>query len=262
MYRRQRPKRPSERVRVANEALQTAMDSAQLTRPALAELCGVDVKTIDRWLSDDRRTPHPRRRQAAAKALGTEADVIWPAIREASRRSPGLREIQAAYPTRSALPSTVWGELVNAASRELTFGGCTSYFLWLTIPDLRESLRAKAEHGAKIRFLLGDPDSDVTRTREQIEGVPLTVGSRIAISLNELEPLKGTPGIEVRFSDRHIGLSVWSFDDQMITCTHLAAAVGHDSPTYRLKRSGPGGLFAAYFAHLNVLWDSARPAYA
>lgn len=247
---------------MANEALQTAMEAARLTRPALAELCGVDVKTIDRWLSDDRRTPHPRQRQTAAKALGTEADVIWPAIRQASRRSPGLREIQAAYPTRSALPSTVWGELVNGANRELMFGGYTSYFLWLTIPDLRETLRAKAENGAKIRFLLGDPDSEVTRTREQIEAVPLTVGSRIAISLNELEPLKDTPGIEVRFSDRHIGLSVWSFDDQMITCTHLAAAVGHDSPTYRLKRSGPGGLFAAYSAHLDVLWDSARPAYA
>jgi transcriptional regulator with XRE-family HTH domain len=246
---------------VANEALKAAMEAAHLTRPALAEVCGVDIKTIDRWLSDDRRTPHPRQRQAAATALGTEPDVIWPAIREASRRSPGLREIQAAYPTRSALPSPVWSELVNGAAHELLFGGYTSYFLWLTIPDLRETLRSKAENGAKIRFLLGDPESEITQNREQVEGVPLTVRSRIAISLNELEPLRSTPGIEVRFSDRHISLSVWSFDDQMIACTHLAASVGHDSPTYRLKRSGDGGLFAAYSAHLNVLWKSARPAY-
>jgi transcriptional regulator with XRE-family HTH domain len=261
MYAQKRPKRPSEGAVVANEALKTAMEAAQLTRPGLAEVCGVDIKTIDRWLNDDRRTPHPRQRHAAATALGTEPDVIWPAIKESSRRSPGLREIQAAYPTRSALPSPVWGELVDGADRELIFGGYTSYFLWLTIPDLRETLRTKAQNGTKIRFLLGDPDSAVTRSREQVEGVPLTVRSRIAISLNELEPLRSTPGIEVRFSDRHISLSVWRFDDQMITCTHIAAAVGHDSPTYRLKRSGSGGLFAAYADHLDVLWESARPAY-
>lgn len=247
---------------MANQALQAAMDSAQLTRQALAEVCDVDVKTIDRWLSDDRRTPHPRQRQAAARALGTEPDVIWSSLREATRRSPGLREIQAAYPTRSALPSPVWSELVNDATAELVFAGYTSYFLWLTVPGLRDTLRAKAESGARIRFLLGDPDSDVTQSREQVEGVPLTVRSRISISLSELEPLRDVPGIEVKFSDRHISLSVWTFDTQMIVCTHVAAAVGHDSPTYRLKRSGPSGLFASYAAHVDALWDSARPAYA
>jgi transcriptional regulator with XRE-family HTH domain len=245
---------------VANDALRDAMSTAQLTRAALADVCGVDVKTIDRWLSDDRRTPHPRQRQAAAKALGTEPEMIWPSINSAIRRSPGLKEILAAYPTRSALPSTVWGELVGAATRELTFAGYTSYFLWLTVPHLRDILGDKAQAGARVRFLLGDPDSEVTRTREQVEGVPLTVRSRIAISLSELETLREVPGVEVRYSDRHISLSVWTFDDAMIVCTHIAAAVGHDSPTYRIQRAGDGGLYAAYADHVNQLWESARPA--
>lgn len=159
------------------------------------------------------------------------------------------------------MPSPVWGELTAAASRELTFAGYTNYFLWLTVPGLRDTLRQKAEAGVRVRVLLGDPDSEVTRTREMIEEVPLTVSSRIAVSLNELGPLREVPGIEVRFSDRHISLSVFTFDDQMIVCTHVAAAVGHDSPTYRIKRSSAGGLYAAYADHVDALWQGARPAH-
>jgi hypothetical protein len=236
------------------------MTTAQLTRTALAEKCGVDSKTVDRWLGDDQRVPHPRQRQAAAAALRTEPEVIWPAIRGLTGRSPALREIEAAFPTRSALPSPVWGELIRQATRELTFAGYTSYFMWLTIPNLRDTLRAKAEQGVGIRFLLGDPDSPVTAAREQVEAVPLTVRSRIAITLSELEPLRDVPGIEVRFSDRHISLSVWMFDEQMIVSTHVAANVGHDSPTYRIRRSGDGSLFKAYGDHVNTLWNTARHA--
>lgn len=246
---------------MANEALRDAMEAARLSRADLAAKCDVDAKTVDRWLRDDQRVPHPRQRQAAAKVLGTEPEVIWPSLKSTLRRSPGLREIQAAYPTRSAMPSTVWGELVGSATRELTFAGYTNYFLWLTVPGLRDTLRQKAEAGAKVRVLLGDPESEVTRTREVVEGVPLTVSSRIAVSLNELAPLQDIPSIDVRFSDRHISLSVFTFDDQMIVCTHVAAAVGHDSPTYRIKRSGADGLYAAYADHVEALWQDARPAY-
>ncbi len=158
------------------------------------------------------------------------------------------------------MPSTVWGELVGGATRELTFAAYTSYFTWLQVPNLREMLRAKAQAGAKVRFLLGDPDSEVTSAREVVEGVPLTVRSRIAISLGELETLRDVPGVEVRFSDRHISLSVWTFDDEQIVSTHIAAALGHDSPTYRIRRSVAGGLFEAYADHTENLWQAARPA--
>jgi lambda repressor-like predicted transcriptional regulator len=247
-------------AQMANDALQSALATAHLTRADLAQQCGVDLRTVDRWLSDDQRVPHPRQRQAAATALGTEVEMIWPSIKGSLRRSPGMREIQNAWPTRSAMPSTEWAELVAGANRDVVCAGYTSYFLWLTVPNLRDTLRTKAEAGAKIRFLLGDPDSAVTHGREAVEAVPLTVGSRIAISLNELAPLRDVPGVEVRFSDRHISLSVWQFDDQMIVSTHIAANVGHDSPTYKLRRSGSSGLFEAYASHVETLWESARAA--
>lgn len=74
-----------------NDALREAMAAAELSTTALAEKCAVDAKTVGRWLGDERRVPHPRQRWAAAQALNTEVDVIWPSIRQAARRSPGLR---------------------------------------------------------------------------------------------------------------------------------------------------------------------------
>ena len=45
----------------------------------------------------------------------------------------------------------------------------------------------------------------------------------------------------------------------MIVCTHLADLLGHDSPTMHLRRRQDDGLFDRYAAHLDYLWDDARP---
>lgn len=130
----------------------------------------------------------------------------------------------------------------------------------VTVPNLREVLSAKAQAGARIRFLLGDPDSPITRQRETVEAVPLSVSARIAITLGELDHLNSVPNIETRFSDQHISLSVWTFDDQAGVSTHIASLVGHDSPTCRFRRRAKGGMFDAYAGHVEALWQSARPA--
>ena len=187
--------------------------------------------------------------------------MIWPAVKQVRRSGP-LREITDAYPTRSAMPSTVWAELINRAQVELTFAAYTSYFLWLSVPNLRDVLRAKAASGAQVRFMLGDPGSEVTRRREMEEAVPLTLSARVAITLAELEPLRGLPNFDARYSDGHLALSFWRFDEEAVVATQLAAKVGHDSPTYRLKRLETGGILAAYAAHTEALWASARPVWS
>jgi lambda repressor-like predicted transcriptional regulator len=233
------------------------MVDADIKSGALARICKVNVKTVDRWLREDGRVPHAQQRWAVSKALGVDPDMIWPSLKQVRRTGPE-REITAAYPTRSAMPSTVWVDAIGKARVDLTFAGYTSYFLWLTVPSLRDVLRAKAEAGARIRFLLGDPESEVTRRREADEAVSLTISSRIAITMGELEHLRGLPNVEARYSDRHISLSVWQFDDEAIICTHIASLVGHDSPTYRLKRLETGGMFNAYASHVDALWADAR----
>jgi hypothetical protein len=235
------------------------MADAKKTERDLASVCRVDVKTVARWLSDEGRLPHPRHRWAASDLLGVDESVLWPeALRTTVKTGPD-REIVAAYPFRSGCPNSVWRSLIGSAENELTFAGYTCYFLWLEQANLRTALRRKAESGVRVRFLVGDPDSEVTRRREQSEGVSLTINVRIRVTLDELTRLQDVPGFEARFSDEHIALSVFRFDDQMLITPHLAKLVGHDSPMLHLRRQQRDGLFDRFAYHLAELWDGGRP---
>jgi hypothetical protein len=185
--------------------------------------------------------------------------MLWPEAVRGTVKTGADREVLAVYPYRSACPSTVWRSLIAGAERELTFAGYTNYFLWQQQPNFRALLRRKAEAGCRVRFLLGDPDSETTRRREQVEGVPLTVGTRIRISLAELEQLRDVLGVEARFGDEHIALSVFVFDEQMLVTPHLAKLVGHDSPMLHLRRLHDDGMFDRFHGHVEELWSDARP---
>lgn len=241
-----------------NVALRQAMADARMTEQVLARRVGVDEKTIGRWVAQDARIPHPRHRWAACEALGVDEAVLWPdAIRATVKTGPD-REIAAVYPYRSACPASLWRKLITSAASEITLAGYTSYFLWIEQPNLGAALRRKAGQGCKIRFLVGDPDSAVTRQREDAEATSLTVSTRIAVTMEQLDRLRGTDGIEARFSDRHIALSVFAFDDDMIVTPHLANLVGHNSPAFHLRRRQDDGIFDRFAMHVRALWDEGR----
>lgn len=244
---------------VANVALRKAMADAKLTEQQLAAICGVDVKTVMRWVADETRLPHPRHRWAASEALGVEETVLWPDTIRKNVKTGADREILAVYPYRSACPKSVWRDLITGAQKEITFAGYTNYFLWLEIPNLVNTLRRKAQRGCRIRFLIGDPDSEVTRRREEVENVPLTVSTRIRITLEELTKLADVPGVEARFGDDHIAMSVFTFDQQMLVTPHLADLVGHDSPMLHLQRLQDDGLYDRFAHHVTHLWNRGRP---
>ncbi|MFK0116462.1 hypothetical protein [Streptomyces sp. NPDC090994] len=217
-------------------------------------------KTVDRWITDPVRVPHPQTREDVAEALGVDADVLWPKIRSAVKTGPD-REIVATYPYRNACPAAVWSRLLDDAAREITYAGYTNYFIWQEQPRVGERLAAKVAAGCTVRFLVGDPESEVTRRREEIEAVPLTVSTRIQITLDALSRIEGD-GVEARLSDGHIALSVFRFDDEMLVTPHLANLLGHDSPLLHLRRRGEGGLFDRFAEHVEALWTEARPVLA
>jgi transcriptional regulator with XRE-family HTH domain len=243
---------------VPNDALRSALAEARLTPRELAARIGVDEKTAGRWLAG--RVPHPRHRWATADALGVDEAMIWPDIAKTALKTGHDREIVSVYPYRSAIPKSLWRDLISDAQRQLTFAAYTSYFLWLdAVPNLRGILRRKLEAGASVRFLLGDPDSPVTRQREAIERAPLTVSSRIGVTFDQLVRLRAeAPAVQARYSDRHIAMSVFAFDNDALVCTHLADMLGHDSPTLHLRRRGEDGLYDRYRAHAEHLWAAGR----
>ncbi|MFJ7248922.1 hypothetical protein ACIQWA_30885 [Kitasatospora sp. NPDC098652] len=97
--------------------------------------------------------------------------MIRPNLLQPNLKTGHDREVLAVYPYRSACPRSVWAQLIAEARSEVFLAGYTNYFAWLEQPELLQTLRRKVESGCRIRFLLGDPDSDTTREREQIEGL-------------------------------------------------------------------------------------------
>ncbi|MGX8905877.1 DUF5919 domain-containing protein [Streptomyces netropsis] len=244
-----------------NEALRRAMADARLTDHQLAERCGVDIKTVGRWITQAGRVPRARHRWAACEALGEDEAVLWPeTARKAVKLGPD-REIVSVYPYRSGCPASLWRSLITNATEDLTFAGYTNYFLWLEQARFGTALRRKAAQGCRIRFLVGDPDSDLTRARERDEAVPLTLSTRIRVTLAELEKIKAQPGIEARFSGGHAHLSVFRFDDDMIVTPLLTHRVGHDAPTLHLRRRQNDGLFDRFASHVVELWESGSPVW-
>ncbi|MET8677654.1 XRE family transcriptional regulator [Streptomyces sp. NPDC004647] len=243
------------------------MGDAGLSPRQLAVRLGVSGKTVERWIADEDLIPHARNREDASMALGVEAEMLWPKAVRDRLKTGGDREIVQSYPYRSACPSTVWGDLISDATDDLLFGGFTSYFLWTQVPALPDVLRRKAASGCRVRFLLGDPDGAVTRQREEIEDVTLTVSTRIRMTLEQLAKMGEVEGLETRFSApvdamNHVSLSVFSFDDEALVTPHLARLVGHDSPLLHLRRLGDRGMFSRFLEHAEELWSRSIPVEA
>lgn len=248
-----------------NTALRSAMESAGLSPRQLALRVGVSGKTVERWISDQGLIPHARNREDTCRALGVEdVEMLWPkAVRERVKTG-GDREILHSYPYRSACPSNVWADLCTGASEQLFFAGYTNYFLWTQVPNFNGILRKKAQEGCRIRFLLGDPNGEVTRQREEIEDVALTVSTRIRMSIESLAKVRDVEGIEVHFSSpqdamNHVSLSVFRFDNEALVTPHLARLVGHDSPLLHLRRLDEAGMFSRFAEHSEELWERSVP---
>jgi len=227
-----------------------------MTVADLATKCDVDAKTVERWISRG-RVPHPRSRMRAAGVLGKDVEVLWPEVARRAIKIGSDRELVGMYARRSDLPRSLFRELIDKADRRLWFGGYTSYFVWLEVPNAPATLGAKAQNGGDVRFLLGDPGSEITMAREGIEATPLTLATRIAMTRAEIA--KSPEPLAVRLSDRHVAMSVWVFDDEAIVATHIGSGLGQDSVTLHLRRREAGGPFDRYVEHFESLWNDAVP---
>jgi transcriptional regulator with XRE-family HTH domain len=228
----------------------------------LAAVLGLSLieirKNLGLWVPADSELRDYQRRadpsQLADDVLLTEL------IRRYQQR--GDREILNVYPQRSDVPGTLWDRLFTRARAEIFLGGYTNYFFWAERSHFGELLRDKAAAGVRVRILVGDPTGAVTQRREQVENVPLTVGTRIRITLDELQKMGPVPGLEVRLSDvnaeAHVSRSIFRIDQEALVCEHIADRLGHGSLTFHLRRMQKGGPFDQYSAHLEHLWDGAK----
>jgi transcriptional regulator with XRE-family HTH domain len=196
---------------------------------------------------------------ADPEALADEA-LLGELIRRYQKRSD--REVLDVWPRRSEVPRELWDRLILGARSDIFLAGYTNYFFWTERPNFSDVLRRKAQEGVRVRILVGDPDGEVTRRRELVENAPLTIRTRIGITLDELAKLGQVPGLEVKISEvnaeAHVSRSIFQFDREVLVCEHIAERLGHGSLTYHLRRMATDGPFDQYVAHADHLWRGAR----
>ena len=103
---------------MANERLRAALLERGLTPNALAAELGVDIKTVERWVTKGRE-PYRKHRFAAASYPGVDEAYLWPdALTREQVAAASQSEVIAIYPHRWAVPRDIWGRLFSAASRK------------------------------------------------------------------------------------------------------------------------------------------------
>jgi transcriptional regulator with XRE-family HTH domain len=240
-----------------NDRLRTAMLERGVTPHDLAASLGVDPKSVERWVSG--RTPYRRHRYAVAAQLGIDEAYLWPdALTRDQVASASESEIINIYPHRWTVPSDLWRNFFDNAEDEI---GILVYSGLFVSEDagIQRILREKAGEGARVRILLGDPDSDTVAQRGADEGVNESQAAKIRNAIVMYRPLRNVEGIEFRLHRTVLYNSIYRADDQLLVNTHIYSFAASQAPVLHLRRVAGGGMVTTYLDSFDRVWDGATP---
>ncbi|MEV0678076.1 DUF5919 domain-containing protein [Actinosynnema sp. NPDC050436] len=245
---------------MANERLRDALLRNGFNYEHVSQVTGVDQKTVERWITKG-RTPYPRHRHAIASMVKETEGYLWPdAIAPDRKVEVTESELVKVYPHRNNIPVDLWDHLITNASEYVEVLVHAGIFL-IERPTFVRDLARKAEQGAKIRLLFGDPASrEVTRRSEEEQLGKNTLGSRIRNALAFYRPLQGVEGIGLRFHKTTLYNSIFRFDDEIIVNTHVYGFQGAHAPALHLRRLAAGDLFETYSESFEHVWNLSKPA--
>ncbi|GAA4953362.1 DUF5919 domain-containing protein [Actinoplanes utahensis] len=228
-----------------------------LTPAALAEVLNVDPKSVERWITG--RTPYRRHRYAVAARLGVDEVYLWPdALSSDQVASASESEIINIYPHRWTVPSEVWRTLFDNAEEEIGVLVYSGLFL-SEDAGIHRIFQEKARNGARVRILLGDPDSASVAQRGADEGVDEVQAAKIKNALVMYRPLLGVEGIEFRLHRTVLYNSIYRADDQVLVNTHIYSFAASQAPVLHLRRVAGGGMVNTYLDSFERVWDDATP---
>ena len=238
-----------------NQRLAHAMHAAGLTPAALAEIVDLDEKSILRWLQLG-RTPHARNQWAAARALATDVDHLWPPSESAAARDD-LSDGPTTYSHRGKVPAHLWTDIITGPTssvRVLVYSGLP----WFEAnPAVLECLRRRADEGVAIHLALGDPDCAAVALRGQEEGIDMA--ARVHNALRVISPLVGHPGIEIRLHSTTLHASLYMNDHEMLANQHIFGTPASQAPIVHVRKRPDDSLFDRYARSFASVWGLARP---
>ncbi|WP_345433809.1 XRE family transcriptional regulator [Actinoallomurus vinaceus] len=238
---------------MVNERLRRAMLRAGFDIDSLAGSAEVSAKSVERWIRGD-VVPYPRTRYRVAAILQEDESYLWP--QSVDRASLAGAELVATWPRRSEVPRHLWTELLRQAERSVDYLAFAGLFLTEEHPDWIPTLRARAEAGARVRLLIGDPDGRQLAYRDTEKEIGGGVAGRVSAVLAQYRPLAGLA--EIRLHDTPLYNSIYRFDDELLVNTHVYGILAAYTPVMHLRRVD-GAYFNTYLESFERVWASARP---
>jgi hypothetical protein len=187
-------------------------------------------------------------------ALGEDESYLWPeAVNGASLAGA---ELVAAYPRRNDVPHHLWEDLLGQAERNVDVLAFAGLFLTEEHPGWTPLLQAKAQAGARVRLLLGDPDGVQPSRRDAEDRIGGGVAGRVAAVLAHYRAHVTDP-VTIRLHDTPLYTSIYRFDDEMLVNTHAYGILAAYTPTLHLRRID-GRYYNTYLESFERVWASAR----
>ena len=244
---------------MSNERLSAAITSAGMTLQDFSDRVGVDPKTAERWITKD-RLPHRTHRMTAASLLGKSDGFLWPATHDDGRsRSATESEFVGLYPSRGAVPTSTWTDLLDQATESIDLLAYSASFLHDSVPQFAERLAAQADAGVRVRLLFGDPSSEAVSLRGHEEGIDDLMAARCRLTWNYYKPVLASSLIQARQHGTTLYASMFRFDDVLLVNSHVYGTTAGQAPAFHINRIAGGRLFAHYLDSYERVWQSGEP---
>ena len=241
-----------------NERLRTTMATQGMTAQALAELVGVDAKTVERWVNTG-RVPYVRTAVTAANVLEEDPVFLWPTLHRGRSARAMPPEVVAVYPQRAQISPATWRGFFDRASELIDVLVYAAVFLHESIVDLNDLLAAKAGKGCQVRIALGAADSPNVAARGQEERFGHGIESRCELALMHFRPLVGTPNVEIRTHGTTLYNSIYRADGELMINAHLWGVNAYAAPVWHLRRVSAESMADSYLQSFDAVWDRAQP---
>jgi transcriptional regulator with XRE-family HTH domain len=242
-----------------NERLRALLLERQMTPAKLSEAVQVDPKTIERWIIAG-RVPYRRHRYAVAAFFGVDESYIWPdALDRDEIVSASESEIVAVYPHRWAVPRDTWDRFFGQAENEVGALAYSGMFMAEDM-DLHRLFAERARAGARVRILLGDPDSPNVAERRASEGIDEGMTAKVRNSIVLFRPLLAADNVEIRLHGTVLYNSIYRADDQLLVNTHIYGTMANNAPVFHLRKIPGGDMVSTYLESFERVWNGAKPA--
>lgn len=247
---------------MTNERLRDAIFGSGRSPVTLGEEIGVDPKTVERWITQD-RTPYARHRVRVAETVGERESYLWPDSITPERADAASRgELVELHPHRSLIHPDEFKRLFGDAEAFVDVLMYAGLFLPEHNPHLVDLLRDKGADGVRVRILVGDPNSQAVMVRGYDEGIGDAVSIKVRNSITLLKKqLANARGVTVRMHGTTLYTSIYRGDDDMIANPHVYGLPAAQAPAMHLRRLAAGGLFDTYAAMYDRVWEDATPAW-